>query len=288
MILIKSLTKTSTEILYRAFLNAFSDYTEPVNSTFAEFKYLLERRGYTPLLSFGAFAGDLLVGFTLNAIAQWNNKLTAYDTGTGIIKEFRNQGIATQIFNESVPLLQQEKVRQYLLEVIKTNDPAVRLYKNAGFKITRVFNYYIAAGKDFIFREFKTAPIVFKEIENPDWAMLCSFWDFEPSWQNSVAAIKRKKDYLTITGVWYGNVLAGYGIVEKHSGDIPQIAIRKEYRRKGIATLLLKYLVSQIATDQVSIINTPADYQPFNRFAQSVNLNPGDGQYEMMLDLDAF
>jgi len=285
MISVRSLKNISPETIYEVFLDAFSDYSEPVNSSYADFMYLLERRGYIPDLSFGAFAGDIMIGFTLNAVSPWNGKLTVYDTGTGIIKAFRNQGIARYVFNESLPVLRQKDITQYLLEVIKTNEPAVRLYKNAGFNTTRTFNYYIACKEDFKFRDVNLNPFEFKLISNVDWGLLCSFWDFEPSWQNSIAAIQRKRAYFTIVGIWENDTLAGYGIVEKHSGDIPQLAIARQYRRKGLATALVRYLVSQIESNRVSIINTPADYQPFNHFSGSINLYPGAGQYEMMLDL---
>ena len=82
---------------------------------------MIERRGFNLDLSFGAFNKDQLVGFTLNGIGDWNGKLTAYDTGTGIIKEFRKKGVATKLFNESLPTLRENNISQYLLEVIRTN-----------------------------------------------------------------------------------------------------------------------------------------------------------------------
>ena len=113
MITIKTLSNTSIEAIHETFVKAFSDYVEPIDLTFQQLKYMTERRGFNADLSFGAFANDELVGFTLNGIDEWNGQLTAYDTGTGIIKEFRKKGIASRMFNESLPVLRESNVTQY-------------------------------------------------------------------------------------------------------------------------------------------------------------------------------
>lgn len=144
MIAIKPLSDTSIELIHQAFKNAFSDYVEPFTFTKRQLQYMIERRGCNLNLSFGAFDGSNLVGFTLNGIGDWNGKLTAYDTGTGVIKEYRKRGIATQIFDESLPILKANNIKQYLLEVIVSNTSAHDLYKKAGFTVVRNFNYYIS------------------------------------------------------------------------------------------------------------------------------------------------
>ena len=285
IITVKSLAQTPAKIIYQAFKSAFSDYSESFDITQEQFMYMLERRGYTAGLSFGAFIGDTLVGFTLNGVAQWNKKLTAYDTGTGVITGFRNHGIARRIFNESLPALREKNISQYLLEVIKTNIAAFNLYKKAGFRITREFNYYIAVKQTLKFPKPFVQDYNIRVIKEPDWDHLSSFWDFYPSWQNSIAALKRKKEHIAILGIWQKDHLAGYAAFEKHSGDIPQIAIEKAHRRKGLATTLLQFVVSKLESERISIINTKADYQPFIDFAASINLIPGAGQYEMLLDI---
>ena len=88
MITIRQLTNISIDEIHNAFKDAFSDYAEPFDLTKAQLQYMIERRGFNFELSFGAFNNNTLVGFTLNGVDEWNNKLTAYDTGTGIVKEY--------------------------------------------------------------------------------------------------------------------------------------------------------------------------------------------------------
>jgi len=286
MVSIKQLSDISIEVIYEAFVNAFADYVEPFNLTFQQLKYMIERRGCSLSLSFGAFHGDELVGFTLNGIGDWNGDLTAYDTGTGIIKEFRKKGIATKMFNESLPVLREHNISQYLLEVIRTNTSAFDLYKKAGFKVSREFDYY-SSTKDklqikanMLKKEFSI-----KEIVNPNWDLLKTFWDFVPSWQNSIDSINRKSDYFNIMGIFENDIIVGYGIVEKTTGDIPQLGIANKYRRKGLATALVRHLIEFSEGDEIKIINIDATYEPFKKFAESINLPPGFGQYEMKLEL---
>ena len=119
MITIKTLAGISIQQIHEAFAKAFADYVEPMELTVEQLQYGIQRRGYNTDLSFGAFNENELVGLTLNGIGEWDGELTAHDAGTGIIKEFRKQGIATRIFNESLPVLRENNITQYLLEVIK-------------------------------------------------------------------------------------------------------------------------------------------------------------------------
>lgn len=286
MVHIKQLSDISFEVIYEAFVNAFADYVEPFNLTFQQLKYMIERRGCNLNLSFGAFSGDELVGFTLNGIGDWNGNLTAYDTGTGIIKEFRKKGIATKILNESLPVLREHNISQYLLEVIRSNTSAFELYKKAGFKVSREFDYYSSTkDKLQIKANILNKKFSIKEIVNPNWDLLKTFWDFAPSWQNSIDSINRKRDYFYIMGIFEKNTIVGYGIIEKTTGDIPQLGIANKSRKKGLATALVRHLIEVSEGDEIKIINTDATYGPFKKFAESINLPPGFGQYEMKLEL---
>lgn len=283
---ITTLKNTSIKTIHETFIEAFADYVEPFSLSYQQLKYMLERRGCDLSLSFGAFSNDRLVGFILNGIGDWNRQLTAYDTGTGIIAEFRKQGLATKIFNESLPVLRKNGISQYLLEVIRTNVPAYDLYRKAGFKVTREFDYYISQKTDIQIRENTlNAGYKVNEIKKPEWEKFKEFWDIDPSWQNSVDSINRKIHHFTILGIFNNDDLCGYGMIESHTGDIPQLAIRQSHRRIGLASALLEKLLRYTETDEIKIINTISDYEPFRQFARSVNLNPGHGQYEMLLEL---
>jgi len=286
MIEIKTLANTKFETIYGAFVNAFSDYVEPFDLTIDELKYMFERRGCNLDLSFGAFDDEKLVGITINGVGNWNGQLTAYDSGTGIIKEYRKQGIATRMFNESLPVLKENNITQYLLEVIKSNTGAFNLYKKAGFKVVRELDYYKSTKNELQYKKIISPQgFTFSAIEKPDWARLKSFWDFNPSWQNSIDSINRKSDHFKVLGIFKESELVGYGIIEKHTGDLPQLAISKNYRRNRLGTILFRVLINYSETNDIRIINPEAGYIPFGKLVESIGFSAGDGQYEMILSI---
>ena len=122
-------------------------------------------------------------------------------------------------------------------------------------------------------------------LEKSDWSLFSSFWDFIPSWQNSIDSVNRKIEHFTVLGIFDDGNLVGYGIVEYHTGDISQISIQKSYRRNGLATTLLKHLLEYSESDKVRIINIDADDEPFKNFTKSMNLTPSIKQYEMILQI---
>ena len=93
---IKSLSNISFDELFGAFEQAFADYEIQLNK--AELMTMLKRRGFNPELSFAVFDGDKIVSFTCNGIGDFNGTPTAYDTGTGTLKDYRGRGLATRIF----------------------------------------------------------------------------------------------------------------------------------------------------------------------------------------------
>jgi ribosomal protein S18 acetylase RimI-like enzyme len=282
MITIKSLKKIDFEIIYDAFAKAFADYEVlPLSSD--QILQMVTRRGFDSELSFGAFDENELVSFTLNGVGNWNGKRTAYDTGTGTIKEYRGKGLAKKIFQDSVPVLKENGISQYLLEVLQHNDKAVNLYRNQGFEVIREFEYFTANKKDLKFTGKKLQnDYQIREIGIPDSNLVYDFWDFEPSWQNSFDSINRTSQNFKAIGAFNDTKLVGYGISELNSGDITQLAVHIEYRRKGVGTILLKQLIDIILGESIKIINTEKDCTSIKSFLKSINIKPAGSQFEMI------
>lgn len=70
-----------------------------------------------------------------------------------------------------------------------------------------------------------------------------------PSWQNSSASIARAND----PHVTLGND-DGYVIVFPGNGDVPQLAVRREARRKGLGTELLR-AAAEVAGKALRMMN---------------------------------
>jgi len=279
---IKSLENISFNKIYQAFSKAFADYEIQLNKD--ELQTMLTRRGFSPELSFGAFDGDQIISFTFNGIGTFNDKKTAYDTGTGTIKEYRGKGLATEIFNFSLPYLKKAGVEQYLLEVLQHNTKAYSIYKKIGFKVSREFNYFKSdidkINISCIDNKYSIAPLGLDNKEK-----MAKFWDFEPSWQNSFESVVRQIQDFVILGAYDKNKLIGYIIFEPFSGDITQIAVDKNYRRQKIASCLINKALKILKFSSVKYINSDVKDTSTLEFLKSQNIHLIGKQFEMIKKL---
>ena len=282
---IKNLASLPTEIIYDAFSKAFFDYNA-ISLNLESFTQLIERRGFRPDLSFGAFAKGELVSFTLNGTGLYNGVKTAYDTGTGTIPDFRGQGLARRIFLESKPALKAAGIDQYLLEVLQDNFKAVSLYSSMGFETIREFQYF-STKADSVKPNLgsKAHAFTLKNGMIPDPGTLTPFHDFHPSWQNSFESIGRRPQDFKFIGAYHHEQLAGYGISDPSTGDITQLAVDPKFRRQGIATAILKELLLINNFETIKIINTVKDCTSINGFLQHHGLSPAGSQFEMICKL---
>jgi len=281
---IKSFKRISFNALFEAFNEAFLDYEVQLNKI--ELQSMLHRRGFVPELSFGAFKEDKIIAFTLNGIGFFNGVKTAYDTGTGTLKEYRGQGLASKIFSHSIPFLKDAGVSQYLLEVLQHNAKAVSIYKKLGFEVSREFNYFLRNNGNMKFCSKIANPAYkVKRMDLSQAESLSEFCDFNPSWQNSFESIFRKTDDFKAIGMFNDHKPLGYCILETISGDITQIAVDRKYRRKGIGTQLIKEILKYNLHDSVKIINTEVDCESITGFLQSNSIPLCGKQFEMLKQL---
>lgn len=281
---IRSLSDIGFDVLYTAWTDAFSNYTRTWSRT--EFENMLLRRGYIPGLSFGAYDGNELAGFTLNGIGIFNGQQTAYDTGTGTTQAYRGKKLAGQIFEYSLPLLKDAGCTQYLLEVLQDNKAAIAVYNNMGFGVTRELNYFIGDINNIKF-DARILPPAFQlaEIDLSLQKEMEMMWDFEPSWQNNFASVSRQLNRFRAIGVFENDKFIGYGIIEPTSGDIPQLAISWPYRRKGLGSIILKKLVEYNQSPAIKAINTDAANTAITSFLECSGIPLKGSQYEMMRNI---
>lgn len=278
---IKNLEGISLNTIFHAWSDAFSNYdftwTQP------ELERTLYRRGYVPGLSFGAFDGEKLISFILNGIGTFNGIKTAYDTGTGTIKAYRGCGLVEKTFKESEPLLKKAGISQYLLEVLTHNTAAIAVYSKIGLKVNRELNYFRQTN-DALELNPKTLPAGYylKETDLHEMDRMISMWDFYPAWQNSFESVQRDVDSLKIIGVFDAERLMGYGITEPASGDITQLAVDKDYRRRGIGSAILKELIKHNRHHSVKIVNTDVNSPHVVMFIENNGIPKLGTQYEMI------
>mgnify|MGYP000269876642 CR=1 FL=1 len=264
---IRNLEHTDFETIFHGFEKAFADYE--IHFEKEEVRSMLKRRGYNPQLSFAAFDNDEIVAFTLNGTGTFNGVLTAYDTGTGTIKQYRGQSIAGKIFTHSLPFLKESGISQYLLEVLQNNQKAIGVYRRMNFEVTRKVNI----------------DCIIEQVDTNSNRQAQHYCDFSPSWQNSFESIERGISELTCLGAFLDGKMVGYCVFDIHTGDLTQIAVLSEYRRKGIASRLLQEVIDRLKTDFIKVLNISSDNPTMSVFLKSKNIPLASKQFEMILPL---
>lgn len=279
----RSLTDTTIKCIHEAFLQAFSDYQVPMNMSLETFERKLRRNGFKSEVSAGAFEDGRLVGFVLNGVREWAGEKTIYDTGTGVVPEFRGDGIGNRLLNLVNELCVRNNINVYQLEVIQDNVGAVNLYKKQGFQVKRNLNCYRLSEKLVGVSTNTRWKLYQAEKMNKElWNLARNFWEYIPSWQNGENAVCAVEDSFGYTLVELEGVLIGYGIVDKVTGDIAQLAVDCHYRRRGIGTAILQDLLSQTQKSSLTVINVDERDESLNAFLKQMGFQIYATQYEMV------
>jgi ribosomal protein S18 acetylase RimI-like enzyme len=169
------------------------------------------------------------------------------------------------------------------LEVLQHNTKAVSVYRNIGFEATREFNYFVWKDECFTNCEKQIdIPYSIEKIDIEKYNSVSEFWDFHPSWQNSLESICRASEDFISFGVFIDAKLAGYCVFEPNSGDITQIAVDKPFRRKGIASLLLREASKHNKISKMKLLNTDISCSSITDFLKAKNIEISGKQFEMI------
>jgi ribosomal protein S18 acetylase RimI-like enzyme len=278
---IQNLERLSINHLNKSFNLAFSDYVLPLHVTVKQLAENIRRDGIDLRYSAGAFQGEQLVGFILQSLEVWNGVKTAYNGGTGVIPEFRGNKITRQLYDYIIPQLQAAGAAQCLLEVIATNQVAIRTYKAVGFEQKRIFSCYKANLKDIPLLPGKKVPgIEIREISMPDWKLVKSFWDYVPSWQYGIPSMRRLSGKISVLGAFEQEQLVGYAAINRDANRVAQFAVAESHRGQGIGHGLF-YHLAQRASGPLVVINVEDTCSAANKFLRAMGFTCFIKQLEM-------
>ncbi len=277
------LDETYSRSLYGAFIAAFADYVMPFDLSEQQFRNHIVLNAVDLASSVGIIEDESLVGFTINGFGKWNGRQTVYDAGTGVLPEFRRRGMGLLMFDVMIPNFKDRGIEQYLLEVVTTNKNAISMYEKLGFGKTRTLSL-LELGGQANFGHDAQIDIELRDIDDPDWDLLQSFWDGDPSWQNSVAAVERSRAQKRFIGAFHQNDCLGYIVFAANSGRIAQIAVDPNYRGLGIGSLLLKKLLSENdPTARPQVVNIDRSLHEAMAFFENRGFKTKLSQFEMIM-----
>ena len=269
--------------LLDAFNEAFADYAVDVRMDEARFRDLLARRAVRLDLSVGAFSGGRIVAFLANGFASWRGAPSAYDSGTGVVRAFRGRGLAARTFDFAAPRLAAEGARRYVLEVLASNEPALRIYRAKGFAPTRRLLCFEAGRATVAARP--AAGVVVREAPGLDAAFAAASGDFAPSWQNTSEALARSLAPRTTLEAFLDGRRAGCAVVVPSTGDLPLLAVERGFRGRGAGSALLAAAARAAGARPLRAINVDAAAAETARFLRARGFAETAAQFEMELPL---
>lgn len=243
----------------------------------------LKRNGFQPEVSVGAFENGKLVGFVLNGVRDWEGQSTLYNIATVVVAAFRGRGVGSQLLNVVNELYRNQNIAVYQLEVLQTHERALHLYTKQGFQVNRhLHSYRLNEGfhRTSENHRWQLYPVAY--MESTHWQKVSNFWDSVPSWQSGEAAVRAVQDSFGYTLVELEGALIGYGIVDKLTGVIVQLAVDRRYRRKGVATAILQHLYSQTESSYLTMINVDSQDDSLHAFLQHLGFQWYVTQCEMV------
>ena len=123
--IVKKLEGIEFDRIADCFLKSFANYYVKVPTDKNYYKNRWEMAKVDYALSYGMFDGEKLIGFIINAIDNRNGKRIAFNTGTGVLPEYRGRGIVKSIYDFAIPDLKNSGITKCLLEVIIENIKAI-------------------------------------------------------------------------------------------------------------------------------------------------------------------
>lgn len=260
---------------------SFSDYIVPLQLTAEQLKFKIFAENIQLDLSIGVFSSGKLVGFMLHAVSELDGQLMAYNGATGVIPDYRGQGLVAKMYDHLFPKLKELGVKKMVLEVIVGNNAAIRAYEKMDYKIHRTLDCFNGSIKT----DNKEKPAIVKELNDFDWDVFSSFWSIQPSWQNQIKTLEKSKDKCRILEAYITDEAVGYIIFNPTSRRILQIAVAAHHRSRGVGSQLVNAMSDVIDTKQLFMYNVDSNSLETNAFLLNLGLLNNTSQYEMRREI---
>ncbi|MFN8164744.1 MAG: GNAT family N-acetyltransferase [Bacteroidia bacterium] len=277
---ISTLEKFNLHQIADCFSQSFSDYVIPMHIDVAALTSMIKGRSVDLAISPACIEAGKLVGFILVGVKEECGEWLSYNSGTGVIPSHRGQGLTSRMYEQLIPKLLEREIHSNVLEVIEQNEKARHVYRKLGYSEKRILNSYRGQIDVRLTQpEFRVTPV--DELKLADES---SFYDWQPSWQNSSTAINKLSDEILNIAAWSGNEIAGFAIYHKATKRIMQLAVDRRFRRKRVASSILSH-IAENHSPEVMFINIDAKSIETNSFIEQIGLKLFVRQIEMAIEI---
>lgn len=277
---IRSLEHTDIPTLVDTLNRAFADYVTPLQVDELQLRRKLIVEQIDLAWSRGAFDGDRLVGFILHGVDEWAGERLLYNGGTGVLPAYRRRGFISRAYRELRPELLRHGFDACLLEVISHNYPAVRAYEKTGFQ--RLREVACLQGRPALATTAAGDALVERVAPLPAacYERLPAYWNFRPTWQHSLGALRRSAGLYRTFGLFRDDLLLAYGAIDDQKGRIQQFGVHPDWRRQGLGRRLFREM-AQSCPGPLTILNIDQEDAATMGFLLHLGFKVYLQQYEM-------
>ena len=188
--------------------------------------------------SYGAFEDDKLVAFMIHAVDYRAGQVIAFNTGTGVLPEFRGKRLVADLYDFAIPDLKIKGITYLLLEVIQKNERAIAAYKGVGFEIRREYQCFKRVMKAVVQSDIEVG-----EADMTDWDWEVSSAEAVYSWDNQAETLMNTecKGYM-VTG---NNSMLAYFLYLPERKQVVQFGVIESTKENWAALFDGMSLVSE-------------------------------------------
>lgn len=276
---IHTLESIAIQDLVKAFNSAFESYFIPIQLNETVLLDKIKAENVFLEYSVGVSINNQLVAFILIGIDSKNNQMLSYNAGTGVIPEFRGQHLPQKMYDFLLPLLHKNNIRNHYLEVITQNQKAIKIYESIGYQITKKVTCF----KGKINEPKQLSEYQIFEFDFVSESTIESFWNHQPTYQNTLSSINRCKNAHTFLGAFSENGLLAYIIYANSNARVKQFGVDKKYRRLSLGQQLFYEVQKANPTQEISLINIDSNDAETITFLHKIGLSTTVEQFEMMM-----
>ncbi|CAG9296975.1 GNAT family N-acetyltransferase [Celerinatantimonas diazotrophica] len=252
--MITTLENTPFDMIYDAFVDAFSEYEVKMDMPKDKLMEMFSARSLSKEKSIGYFEGKNLIGFLLIGYREIGNLSVFYDVATGVRQIYQGQKIADKLICEIKGLMIANKVDKFVLEVLEHNVAAQNLYMKYGFRTSRRLRCY----------EYSSEKKKCSHLNNTENATLdiqlnnlsiSEYCTFVPSWQNSMISYINTKNNHYVAKIIEDNKLIGYGIVHRDNGSILQLGMKPGWQTIEVLKRIVDELYINTQSNVLKCLN---------------------------------
>jgi ribosomal protein S18 acetylase RimI-like enzyme len=275
----KTFEEADIDGLYHAFVKAFAANSVTFSPSAAQFeRRMFDKLHIAPSISSLILDDSTIVGFILHTVGNYENKITAYNGGTGLIPDHRGSKRSYLMYERLIPSIQATGAQRILLEVNTTNEAALRLYKTLGFNTRKTLKCFKL--HDQFEDESPDVNVVAVDVFDPVYE---TFWAYNPTFLDSIAQLAHNLKNEIILEAKINKLSAGYIIFQPNLGRISQFAVAPQWRNQGIGRALLFGAQTRCYQKKLTIMNIPENQKETIEVLLALGFQNEVDQFEMEL-----